>query len=60
MLVNGLPANQMLGGLFGAPPAPVTPQSSAPGSEAVAPAPASSAALAERRPFAAVPPAGLR
>jgi len=60
MLVNGLPANQMLGGLLGAPPAPVTPQSSAPGSEAVAPAPASSAALAERRPFAAVPPAGLR
>jgi uncharacterized protein YdgA (DUF945 family) len=60
MLVNGLPANQMLGGLLGAPPAPVAPQSPAPGSEAAAPYPAGSAALAERRAPAAVPPVNLR
>jgi uncharacterized protein YdgA (DUF945 family) len=60
MLVNGLPANQMLGGLFGAPAAPVPPQSPVPGSDAAAPHPAGSAALAERRPVAAIPLSSLR
>ena len=58
MLVNGAPANQLFGGMFGAPSSPATPPGHAPGGEAAVPA--DPAALAERRAFAAVPPTTLR
>lgn len=50
ILVNGLPANQLFGGMLAAPTPPAAPQDKAPGSEAAAPA--ASTALAERRVLA--------
>jgi hypothetical protein len=47
MLVNGVPANQLFGGIFAAPPAPTMPQDKAPQSEAALPA--ASVAAAEPR-----------
>jgi uncharacterized protein YdgA (DUF945 family) len=47
ILVNGVPANQLFGGIFAAPPAPTMPQEKAPQSEAALPA--SSVAAAEPR-----------
>jgi uncharacterized protein YdgA (DUF945 family) len=58
LLVNGMPANQLFGGMLAAPMPPVAPQNTVPESEAAAPA--AGAALAERRAPAGTSASTLR